>query len=294
MLYSSIMLEIFRLAFAKVNFGLKVLPKREDGFHNIESIFQTVSLNDKIIVREKIEKGCSVICRSMELPAENTITKTYDAFCRITGIQLSGLEVEIVKGIPSGGGLGGGSSDAAAFLSALQDITKLSLSQDQIREISALVGSDVFFFTAFKSGKGCALVSGRGENVYPIKGRDDLFLLLVFPPVSSSTKTAYQLVDDYLAKGIEDFYPAFDELENVYNSPVNEWNFCNTFLPSIVESYPIIGSALKDVKETGAFYSSMSGSGSTVYGLYSSKDQALNAKKLLESRWNCTVSEVIC
>ena len=108
--------EVRVLAPGKVNFNLNVLPPRADGFHNIESIFQTVSLFDELTVC--LEKGyntCAVECQEMTLPESNTITSAYSAFCSLTGFNQS-VKVNLVKKIPSGGGLGGGSSDAAAVV----------------------------------------------------------------------------------------------------------------------------------------------------------------------------------
>src|SRR5574344_1375600 len=109
--------EIHLTAPAKVNFGLKVLPPRSDGFHNIESIFQSVSLCDEIAVQvTRGERFCSVSCGEMMLPAENTVTLAYRAFCEVVPECVCAVSVELAKHIPAGGGLGGGSSDAAAFV----------------------------------------------------------------------------------------------------------------------------------------------------------------------------------
>ena len=102
--------ELSSLAYAKVNFGLRVLPGRSDGFHGIESIFQTVDLYDELTLTETPQKGCFVHCSSMKLPENNTLTKAYNAFCKVAGAEVPGIRVELKKGIPSGGGLGGGSS----------------------------------------------------------------------------------------------------------------------------------------------------------------------------------------
>lgn len=278
-------------AYAKVNFGLKVLPPRGDGFHNLESIFQTVNLYDTVTVRLTNEKGLSVKCAQMDLPEENTITKTCRAFESVTGLNLPGMEVVLEKGIPSGGGLGGGSSDAAALVRILEEITDIVLTEKQIWDIAGMVGSDVFFFSAFKDGQGCAVVTGRGECVKPIKGRSDLHLVLVFPPKASSTPRAYALVDELLSKGQDLTYPPLEKLEEIYNGPVEKWAFENTFTPAISGEIPEITQAINEVIKTGAQFTSLSGSGSTVYGIYSTASQAENACLILHKKWNCTVAE---
>ena len=98
--------EIRVRAYAKINFGLKVLPLREDGFHNLESIFQTIGLYDELIVTWNEEKSCVVSCDSMQLPSKNTLTSAYQAFCEAVEVDVPGVRVNLIKGIPSGGGLG--------------------------------------------------------------------------------------------------------------------------------------------------------------------------------------------
>ena len=161
------------LAPAKINLGLKVLPKREDGFHAIESIFSTVSLCDEVCITLTDKKNtCNVKCDLMELPKKNTVSSSYEGFQKISGKDLPGVDVLIKKKIPSGGGLGGGSSDGASFIKAFNRLSGLALSHDQLRQIAAMVGSDVFFFLECDdSGKGAAIVTGRGEVVRIVPDR---------------------------------------------------------------------------------------------------------------------------
>ncbi|MCR4580859.1 MAG: 4-(cytidine 5'-diphospho)-2-C-methyl-D-erythritol kinase [Treponema sp.] len=269
-------------AYAKVNFGLKVLPKRQDGFHNIESIFQTVDLYDQLNVALLPTNECRVTCNSMSLPEDNTLVKAYKAFVEVSNCSVPGVDVELVKGIPSGGGLGGGSSDAAALVRVLEKSCDVLLSESQFDYIASKTGSDVFFFMhSDEEGKACAVVSGRGEIVRRIKPRHDLFLLLVFPNVSSSTKEAYSLVDDYLAARKMVTGTAFSNLESVYNRSVEEWNFVNTFTPVITETYPKVRDALDLLKQNGAPFAEMSGSGSTVYGVFTLQQQAEEVQRKL-------------
>lgn len=279
--------EIHVTAPAKLNFGLKVLPKRADGFHDLESIFSTVSLADEIIARETAEKNkCSVKCDLFELPEQNTITKTYGAFKDLVKQDLPGVDVFIKKVIPAGGGLGGGSSDAASFLNALSSLCGTCLTATQKDEIAAQVGSDVFFFLHCEGGRGAAIVTGRGEKVLPIARREDLHFLLVFPGVSSSTREAYSLIDEFYESGNNLEYPKLDNLEAVYNSSIQNWNFVNTFTRVISARYPKIEQAIFDLKKNGALYTDMSGSGSTVFGVFASKEEAQKARNALSPSWN--------
>lgn len=281
-------------AFAKVNFGLNVFSKREDNFHNIESIFQTIDLYDELVVSEIENKQCIVECDAFELPKKNTLTLSYEAFCSVSDVDVPGVKVNLKKGIPSGGGLGGGSADAAALVRVLQKMCGIKLSDEKLDLIASKTGSDVFFFQhCDDEGKGCALVSGRGEVVKKIIPRDDLFLLLIFPKVSSSTKEAYDLVDKYLAKKDKVKGPGLAELEDVYRKAVNQWNFVNTFTPALSKKYKEIEAALIDLKKVGSEYVEMSGSGSTVFGVSTLEQQAINSYNLLAEFWNCKVVRVV-
>lgn len=278
--------EVCISSLAKINIGLKVLPKRDDGFHNIESIFQTVDIADELKVTLSEGKArCKVSCDSLRLPTENTITMAYNAFCTVTGMELPSVNVELTKRIPSGGGLGGGSSNAAALVRALQIITDITLSSEQLDKIAARVGSDVYFFLhCDEQGKGCALVSGRGEYVVPIQKRNDLFYILVFPNVHSSTKEAYALVDEQMAKGIEVYNPLYNEFESIYHGSVSKWNFGNSFTPALVKRYSEIDRALNCIRTSGAVYCEMSGSGSTVFGVFTSQDDVKKAENIINSQ----------
>ena len=281
-------------AYAKVNFGLRVLPGRSDGFHGIESIFQTVDLYDELTLTTVAEKGCFVHCSSMKLPENNTLTKAYNAFCKLADCEVPGLEIDLKKGIPSGGGLGGGSSDAAALTRMLETLCNVRLSDSELDDIAAETGSDVFFFMhCDEMGQGCALVSGRGENVKRIHGREDLFLVLIFPEVSSSTKEAYALVDEAFSRGKFLVSPEFDELELVYRRPPENWTFINTFTPVISAKYKDIGRAIEALRALDCDYAEMSGSGSTVFGIFSSRQEAESAVKELTGSWNCKLARTV-
>lgn len=274
----------------KVNFGLKVLPRRADGFHPIESIFQTFSLCDTLEVK-LCEKGkFAVDVGGLKVTGENTVQKAYRAFCEVVGCDF-GADVKIAKRIPAGGGLGGGSSDAAAFIKAFAKLCGVELTHEQKFEIASQVGSDVFFFLLADTG--CALVSGRGEIVNSIEPRSDLHLLLVFPGVHSGTKGAYELLDSSDDAGMLE-YPAFAELETVYRNDLKKWSFVNSFTPAIAIRYPEVGRAIGDLKKSGALYAEMSGSGSTVFGVFASKRDAENANELIAKHWSgCVLAQPV-
>lgn len=289
---------------AKVNIGLKVLKKQVAGrrkcnnsYHNIESIFQTVDYSDILRIRRVPQKGCVVHCSQMVLPLENTLTKTYEAFYSETKIDF-GVEVELDKVLPAGGGLGGGSSDGASLLKGLADLAELSLTDSLADAVAEKVGSDVFFFLHcgyFQNGRGCALVSGRGEVVEAIEPRTDLSFVLIFPGVHSSTAEAYSLVDEAYESGAYnpdflDSFPDFMELKRLYYGFVGAWKFANSFTPVLSNKYPAIGQALADILECGADWADMSGSGATVFGVFESSAAAEVALEKCRKKWKCVLA----
>lgn len=280
--------EISVSAPAKINVGLKVLPVRNDGFHSIESIFQTIGLYDELTVKLIDGFGrCEVSCADIVLPKKNTIESAYKAFSEVYG-KIKSVSVFLKKGIPSGGGLGGGSSDAAAFVRVLEKLNDVKLSDNELDSIAAKVGSDVFFF--LRAANGAAIVTGRGEIVRHIKRRNDLTFLLVFPHVSSSTKEAYDLIDEFYSSGCSMVFPEVARLEEIYNSPLNKWTFKNSFTAVLESKYAEIGNALTELSNVNAPYCEMSGSGSTLFGVFYSVGEAqAAAEKLKADGFKCTV-----
>ena len=147
------------IAPAKLNLHLKVLPKRQDGYHDIESIFQKIPLYDELLI-EMVDNNyeCQVSSPDFVLPLENTLTLAYKVFIAETGLT-NGVKVSLKKRIPSGAGMGGGSSDAAAMLRGLQKLFNVSLSDAQLQRAASKIGSDVFFFLSDETEKDVALVT---------------------------------------------------------------------------------------------------------------------------------------
>ncbi|MBQ0039000.1 MAG: 4-(cytidine 5'-diphospho)-2-C-methyl-D-erythritol kinase [Treponema sp.] len=283
---------------AKINLGLKVFPKRADGYHDIQSVFQTVGLFDEITVRiQGNDDTCVVECDSLQLPEENTFTAAYKAFCVLTGIK-KGIHVFVKKRIPAGGGLGGGSSDASSFIQSLDNLLCTQLDLASFTQLSSEVGSDVFFFTHALNADGkkrfshfepfAAYVEGRGEKVRQISCRTDFHVLLVLPGVSVSTRIAYGLVDKKIS--MADGFCLGENPELIYQKKLEDWNFVNDFTVPVSEEYVQVAQALQDLKKCGAVFADMSGSGSTVFGVFGEKSDALKAKQMLEQRYVTVLS----
>ena len=267
----------------KINLHLRVLNRRADGYHDIESVFQLVSLADELSVSIDGDDGsCLVASPLMELPAVNTVSRAVDQFRLVTGIS-AGVKIGLVKNVPAGAGLGGGSSDAASALRALDALFATRLPAETLVSMAASIGSDVPFFLSGAA----AIVEGRGEKVSSISPRADLFGVLIWPGVHSSTAEAYGLVDRWHAEGKDSSFdwPAVSELDGMYQGPVSGWRFGNSFTAPLEARYPSIRDARQALLDSGAVFAEMSGSGSSVFGLFSSSEAAEAAQNLLSSRW---------
>lgn len=246
-------------AYAKINLHLEVLNRRKDGFHEIVSIFQRISLADELLI-EKIPKKniCEVYSPLDALPADNTIVKAYKEFQALTGIE-DGIRVHIVKRIPAGAGLGGGSSDAAAVLLGLTGIFNADLSVEKLATVALNVGSDVPFFLKNST----ALVRGRGEFLKPLRIRSVFFGVLVFPEIMSSTEAAYRLLN----RTEKTLFPSFNP-EDFCSRGCKEWPFFNSFEEPLFGAFPEIKEVKAGLLNCGADFALMSGTGSSIYGLF--------------------------
>ena len=272
-------------SFAKVNLALRVLHKRDDGFHEIRSIFQTIDLKDEIRVRFRSggeSKACTDV--NADIPsAENLSTKAALAFLRHT--QKSGsVEIEIAKKIPMGGGLGGGSSNAAAVLLALPALTRTKVTTAELLELAAGLGSDVPFFLL----GGTAAGAGRGEQLYPLPDGLKAWGWMFCPGILVSTPEAYRALgrtED--ASSFATIVYGFQsltwqqpfELESLVRSGLGE----NDFEPAVFSRHPEIQSVRRELKRSGASIALMSGSGSSVFGLFPSRDSQQAAGRILSA-----------
>ena len=270
-------------AYAKINIHLKILTKREDGFHNLESIFQRISIADYLsIAKSSSLHECVVESPLMPLPFENTLTKAWKVFSDATGVD-TGIKVRLIKDLPAGSGLGAGSSDAAALLRAANELFSVPLTDSELKTLALLVGSDVPFFLNDSSG----IVTGRGEVFIPLRPRTDCFGILIWPGIQSSTKEAYSLLDKQngILSGKHEAR-GYEKLNEQYHTPFRTWSFVNDFQPVLEQRYPVIGRVRADFYEQGAEFAQMSGSGSAVFGLFSSETLMASAFQALTKRWS--------
>ncbi len=242
---------------AKINIGLNVIGKRSDGFHNIESIFYPIPINDALeaIASDRFAFECEGT-NPGEDPETNTILKAYELLKNYR--KLRPVHFFLLKNIPQAAGLGGGSADATFTLSLINDLLNLHLTKAELIDISQQVGSDCPFFLQNQP----QMVTGRGEELNPI----DLTLTgyhfgVINPAISISTKTAYQHIQP--AKPNED-------LRSKIQYPIQDWPevINNDFEQYVLEAYPEIKQLKDSLYRAGAYYASLTGSGSAVYGIF--------------------------
>jgi 4-diphosphocytidyl-2-C-methyl-D-erythritol kinase len=283
------------LAPAKINWFLKVGRKRPDGYHEILSLMQFITLYDELSFT--LSEDITVNIENPEMlniPMEdNLVFKTALRLKEITGSK-KGVFIKIKKEIPSGAGLGGGSSDAAVTLKGLNDLWSLGLKQKELMDIASEIGSDVPFFLNGPA----AIVRGRGDIIEKIELKDSRILLLVKPDIRISSKWAYSEFDRI--KGGEGNSP--------FNSPSylkrgkggvsgksNTWDdhTINDLEEPVFMRYP----ELKEIKErllkSGALYAAMTGSGSTLFGVFNTEEEAHKALLNFENLWTKVVKTIV-
>lgn len=261
---------------AKINIGLYVVEKRADGYHNIETIFYPVyDLYDKLYFKRS--SFFSFDCNIKELNSleENLAVKAVRLLEKKFEKKFD-VEIFLKKNIPFGAGLGGGSSDASAVLLAINEMFKLNLSLDELKELALKLGSDCPFFIRPNPSIG----RGRGEILEELKDFEiNLPIALVFPPFKVSTKEAYENI-----KPRRNFIP-IDELRNLEGKNlVEKFHLLdNDFEYFAFSKYPELKKIKEDFYRNGALFSLMSGSGSTIYGIFDTMDKAKSAIAYFES-----------
>ncbi|HEY5590155.1 MAG TPA: 4-(cytidine 5'-diphospho)-2-C-methyl-D-erythritol kinase [Paludibacter sp.] len=245
---------------AKINLGLNIIERRTDGYHNIETVFYPIGLSD--VLEVEISETCSDYSFSSSGialggdPEDNLIVKAYRLLR--SEYQISPIDISLCKQIPFGAGLGGGSSDAAFMLKALNELFELKITIKKLERLAAKLGADCPVFIQNKP----VFATGIGNVFTPIDlSLKGYFLLLVKPDIHVSTPEAYALVVPEK--------PTVS-LVNLIQKPINEWKnvIKNDFESSVFSIHPAIEEIKSKLYDMGAVYVSMSGSGSSVYGIF--------------------------
>lgn len=264
---------------AKINLALRVLGKRPDGYHDIFTLFQRISLADRITFRKIRSPGVRISCNLPEVPSGpgNLIHRAYELLRKEKGLR-GGIEVELAKRIPLGGGLGGGSSNAAAALKSLNRLYSLGLRNDELLFLGKQLGADVPFFLL---GSSQAIGKGRGDELYPLCAPKKIPLLLVLFPEGVSTPEVYRRYRERcfklrnpapLTKVSADvtMLSAFLSAKNLTSAAVL---LCNDLMLSACQIKPAIARVLSFLR-TFTPACLMTGSGATVFALAESVEEA--------------------
>ena len=263
-------------AFAKINLSLRVAAKRADGFHEVQSVLQALELSDRVTCESR-RGPFQISCATPRVPTDRTnlIWHAAERLWQAAGRdgEPRDTAVTLEKHIPMQAGLGGGSSDAAAALLALRNIWKVRVTDKELFVMAAGLGSDApFFFVG-----GTALGLGRGEEVYPLEALPRWWVVLVFPPFGIVTADAYEWLDQMRARTAAASEPRYLRdtwLENI--GPL-----VNDLERPVVERHPVIDVLIDRLTKLGAVMSAMSGSGSTVFGIFTTAGAGDTALKAL-------------
>jgi len=264
-------------ALAKINLGLDVVRKREDGYHEVRMVMQTIHLFDRLEISKNTSGEITMETNLSFLPTnENNLVYKAAKLLQDEFAIKDGVHVWLHKYIPVAAGMAGGSTDAAAVLYGMNQIFDLGLTREELMERGVKIGADVPYCIM----RGTALAEGIGEKLKRLPKVPECYVLVGKPGINVSTKTAYENLNlagigkhpdiDGLIRDIEcgDLYAMASKMENVFE-------------PGIIRQYPVIGNIKELMEEKGALKAMMSGSGPTVFGIFDNRDKMAAAARSL-------------
>ena len=273
-------------AFAKINLGLDVLGKREDGYHEVRMIMQTIRMYDQLDMRKSVEPGIHLTTNKKYIPVDenNLVWRAAKLMMDTCGI-IEGVSIHLHKVIPVAAGMAGGSSDAAATLVGMNRLFHCGLSKEKLMELGVQIGADVPYCVL----RGTALAEGIGEKLTRITPVPDCFVLIGKPGINVSTKAAYESLQLDKITTHPDIDGMIKDIECGNLLAMTE-KMGNVFEPGIIGKYPVIGEIKELMEAHGALKAMMSGSGPTVFGIFDDrKKMEAAAAALRESRLAKTV-----
>lgn len=270
-------------AFAKINLGLDVLGKREDGYHEVRMIMQTIRMYDQLDMRKSVEPGIHLTTNKKYIPVDenNLVWRAAKLMMDTCGI-MEGVSIHLHKVIPVAAGMAGGSSDAAATLVGMNRLFHCGLSKEKLMELGVQIGADVPYCVL----RGTALAEGIGEKLTVLPPMPDCWILIGKPEISVSTKYVYTTLDlntntvhpdiDGMKKALEDgnLYGITERMGNVLQ---------DVTIPAYLEVERI----KEQMKTLGAVNAMMSGSGPTVFGIFDNEEKAQEACQKLRESGSC-------
>jgi 4-diphosphocytidyl-2-C-methyl-D-erythritol kinase len=262
---------------AKLNIRLKVVGRRPDGYHDLVSIMVPIALFDHLELTVLKERRTELTCEGFQVPADesNLVCRAVRSFFSSTGLQ-EGIAIKLIKNIPVAAGMGGGSSDAAATLVALNDLWSRPLSPAELHHIATRLGADVPFFLYCRP----SLATGIGEILEPLEKWPRTWYVVVTPRLEISTAWAFGQLKLELTPGEYDFI-----IDTLKNESMEISQILENDLEKVTSArYPIIDTIKESLMQAGAGGAMMTGSGPSVFGIFSSRQRAASAKEALSSR----------
>jgi len=279
-------------SFAKINWSLRVLGKRPNGYHEVLTVLQTVSLSDELTFRLRDDDRIHVSCDDRSVPTDETNLVVKAALALRKRVQSSlGADVALTKRIPAQGGLGGASSNAAAALLALNALWNCELGADELNLLARDLGSDVPFFLT----GGRSIGIGTGTTVKGVHDQPKQHLIIVTPNAKVSTATAYAALNAVSLTTFDVASILSSSLADVLSADSRQWPLCNDFERVIFEIEPEIERVKAALLESGARGALLAGSGSSVFGVFddeASRNDALGKLKC-EAGWRTFSCETI-
>ncbi len=270
-------------AFAKINLGLDVLGKREDGYHEVRMIMQTIRMYDQLDMRKSVEPGIHLTTNKKYIPVDenNLVWRAAKLMMDTCGI-IEGVSIHLHKVIPVAAGMAGGSSDAAATLVGMNRLFHCGLSKEKLMELGVQIGADVPYCVL----RGTALAEGIGEKLTVLSPMPDCWILIGKPGISVSTKYVYTTLDlntDTVHPDIDGMKKALED-GNLYG--ITE-RMGNVLQDVTIPAYPEVERIKEQMKTLGAVNAMMSGSGPTVFGIFDNEEKAQEACQKLRESGSC-------
>lgn len=270
-------------AFAKINLGLDVLGKREDGYHEVRMIMQTIRMYDQLDMRKSVEPGIHLTTNKKYIPVDenNLVWRAAKLMMDTCGI-MEGVSIHLHKVIPVAAGMAGGSSDAAATLVGMNRLFHCGLSKEKLMELGVQIGADVPYCVL----RGTALAEGIGEKLTVLPPMPDCWILIGKPGISVSTKYVYTTLDlntDTVHPDIDGMKKALED-GNLYG--ITE-RMGNVLQDVTIPAYPEVERIKEQMKALGAVNTMMSGSGPTVFGIFDNEEKAQKACQKLRESGSC-------
>ncbi len=267
-------------SFAKINWSLRILGRRADGYHEVRTLLQTISLQDEIHFSPRETQNIALTCNDPEIPLDdrNLIVRAANALSDHYGVT-AGASIHLEKRIPAKGGLGGGSSNAAIALLGLAQLWNLPVKRNELREVGAHLGADVpFFFVG-----GCALATGTGTYIEAVPDERHKYLVIVTPTATVATGKAYEALKAPALTTSEEASILSSSRAPVDLEDSRLWSPRNDFEETIFAAEPEIERATKALLEVGAGSPLLAGSGSSVFGIFESKEEQERAVREMEA-----------